>query len=78
LVEPLVSIGNHVAKGEPVMRLRDLYRMDEAPKELCSTRAGKVAILRAGAIVAPGDHLCVICPELSEADLDKLMTDAEA
>ena len=52
--------------------------MDEVPKVLCSKRAGKVAILRAGAIVAPGDHLCVICPELSKADLDTLMTDAEA
>ena len=78
LVEPLVSIGNHVAKGEPVMRLRDLYSMDEVPKDLCSKREGKVAILRAGAIVAPGDHLCVICPELSKADLDTLISDAEA
>ena len=78
LVEPLVRIGSHVAKGEPVMRLRDLHRMDEAPIELCSKRGGKVAILRSGAIVAPGDHLCVICPELSKADLDTIMTDAEA
>ena len=60
------------------MRLRDLHRMDEAPIELCSKRGGKVAILRSGAIVAPGDYLCVICPELSKADLDTLMTDAEA
>ncbi|WP_323777962.1 succinylglutamate desuccinylase/aspartoacylase domain-containing protein [Leisingera sp.] len=78
LVEPLVKIGEEIARGQPVIRLRDLYKMETAPQVLRSERAGTVSILRAGAIVAPGDHLCVICPTLSNAELDALMAKAAA
>ena len=76
MVEPLVAIGAPVQAGQPVAQLRDLYRLDAAPQELCAATAGIVAILRAGAIVAPGDHLCVICPELSGVALDALLAQA--
>jgi len=74
LAEPLVPIGKTVAPGQPVARLRDLYRLDGAPADLCAPVGGVVAIQRAGAIVAPGDHLCVICPELTRAALDGLLS----
>ncbi len=73
LAEPLARIGAQIQAGQPVARLRDLYDLNAAPQELRASKAGILAILRAGAIVAPGDHLCVICPELSGAALDALL-----
>jgi predicted deacylase len=73
LAEPLVPLGHAVAAGQPVARLRDLHRMDAAPADLCAPVDGILAIQRTGAIVAPGDHLCVICPELPGAALDALL-----
>ncbi|MEX3313591.1 succinylglutamate desuccinylase/aspartoacylase family protein [Sulfitobacter sp. PS-8MA] len=73
LVEPMIRIGKAVRKGEPVARLRRLHRLDAAPQALCAGTDGIVAILRAGAVVAPGDHLCVICPELSASALEALL-----
>ena len=75
LSEPLVSIGEKVGAGQPVALLRDLHKLD-APQELRSEGAGIVAILRSRPIVAPGDHLCVICPELPSQALEKLVVQA--
>ena len=61
--------------GQPVALLRDLHKLD-APQELRSEGAGIVAILRSRPIVAPGDHLCVICPELPSQALEKLVVQA--
>ncbi|MEY8843434.1 succinylglutamate desuccinylase/aspartoacylase family protein [Cribrihabitans sp. XS_ASV171] len=76
LAEPLVQMGEAVSKGQPVARLRDLHRMDVPAIDLTAPASGIVAIQRAGALVAPGDHLCVICPELSGAALDTLLEQA--
>ena len=73
LAEPLVALGEAVSAGQPIARLRDLHRLDVSAIDLTASVAGIVAIQRAGAIVAPGDHLCVICPELSGTALDALL-----
>ncbi|SFU11970.1 succinylglutamate desuccinylase/aspartoacylase domain-containing protein [Sedimentitalea nanhaiensis] len=73
LAEPLVALGEAVSAGQPIARLRDLHRLDVSAIDLTAHVAGIVAIQRAGAIVAPGDHLCVICPELSGTALDALL-----
>ena len=73
LAEPLVSIGQAVSAGQIVTRLRNLHRLDDAPIDLRAPVDGIVAIQRSGAIVAPGDHLCVICPELPRGALDTLL-----
>ena len=73
LAEPLVALGEAVSAGQPIARLRDLHRLDVSAIDLTAPVAGIVAIQRAGAIVAPGDHLCVICPELSGTALDALL-----
>ncbi len=70
LVEPLVSLGDSVAAGQSVMQLRDLYKMDAVPQVMTSLQDGIVSIIRTTPIVVPGDHLCVICPELSPVELD--------
>ncbi|MFX0542861.1 succinylglutamate desuccinylase/aspartoacylase domain-containing protein [Roseovarius sp. S4756] len=73
LAEPLVQMGEAVSAGQAIARLRDLHRLDVAAIDLIAPVSGVVAIQRAGAIVAPGDHLCVICPELSGVALDALL-----
>lgn len=78
MMEPLMCLGDRVENGQPLMRLRDLYRMDTAPRVLSSATDGVVSILRATPIVTPGDHLCVICPELSSALLTARMAAATA
>lgn len=69
LMEPLVGMGAQVDDGQAVACLRDLHRFDMAPMELAATSGGIVAIRRANPIVAPGDHLVVLCPELGKSEL---------
>ncbi|WP_113911514.1 succinylglutamate desuccinylase/aspartoacylase family protein [Roseovarius dicentrarchi] len=73
LIEPMVQIGAPITAGQPVARLRNLHDLAAAPDTLFAAKDGILAILRAGAIVAPGDHFCVICPEISDARLDALL-----
>lgn len=74
IIEPLLSIGNTVTPDQAVMRLRDLHDLEVPAQDFISPIAGVAAILRRGAVVAPGDHLAVICPELTAASLDALMS----
>jgi predicted deacylase len=76
MIEPLVCLGEKVTAGQTVMLMRDLYKMDAAPQVLTSDQSGIVSIIRTTPIVAPGDHLCVICPVLSPAGVDAQMTAA--
>lgn len=76
MVEPLVTLGARVESGQPLANLRDLYAMDAAPQVFISDRAGVVSILRTSPMVAPGDHLCVICPTLTLAQLSDQMAKA--
>ena len=69
LVEPLVGMGTRVDKGQAVARLRDVHRLDAAPEELVATSGGVVSIRRTNPMVAPGDHLVVLCPELGKSEL---------
>ncbi|QYX56226.1 succinylglutamate desuccinylase/aspartoacylase family protein [Roseovarius sp. SCSIO 43702] len=78
LAEPLVRIGQSVEAGQPVALLRDLHRLDAGAHDLTASRGGVVAIQRSGGIVAPGDHLAVICPELDARGLDALLAQAGA
>lgn len=56
---------------------RDLYRLDARPEILRAASDGIVAIRRAGPLVSPGDHLLVLCPSVSDAELDDLIARAE-
>lgn len=64
LAEPLVSLGDRVAQGQPVAILRDPFDLDLPPQELAAPVAGVVLIVRRNALVRPGDHLLTIGPEL--------------
>ena len=66
-------MGEAVSAGQPVARLRDLHRLNVPAIDLAAPVSGIVAIQRTGAIVAPGDHLCVICPEMPDRSLDALL-----
>lgn len=74
MVEPLVALGQSVRAGQPVALLRPLHRMDGAPHTLSAGTDGIVSILRAGAIVAPGDHLCVVCPPMTAKAVTQRLT----
>ncbi|TDL78440.1 succinylglutamate desuccinylase [Palleronia sediminis] len=76
LAEPLVRIGQTVETGQPVTRLRDLHRLDAGVLDLIAPCDGVVAIRRSTGIVAPGDHLAVITPELDARSLDALLNQA--
>jgi predicted deacylase len=76
IAEPLVTLGEKITVGQPLILIRDLYKMDAAPEALTSQQSGIVSIVRTTPIVAPGDHLCVICPVLSSAGVDAQMTAA--
>ena len=76
MVEPRVTLGEQVERGQPLAILTDLYNMEETPQVFTSDRAGIVSILRTSPMVAPGDHLCVICPTLTLAQLSNQMAKA--
>ena len=76
LAEPLVRLGDAVKAGQPLMQLRDLYRLDTEAEQLTSTQAGIISIIRTTPIVAPGDHLCVVCPELSRDAVEEKIADS--
>lgn len=69
LAEPLVNLGDTVAVGQPLVRVHDLHNMEARPLVFTSDRAGIVSITRVQPLVEPGDHLCVICPPLTAAQL---------
>jgi predicted deacylase len=76
MVEPRITLGEQVKIGQALANLRDLYSMDKTPQVLTSDRAGVVSILRTSPMVAPGDHVCVICPTLTLAQLSDRMAKA--
>lgn len=76
LAEPLAHIGEAVTEGQAVVVLRDLYRLDAGARELCAPCDGLIAIQRSGGLVAPGDHLAVVCPELDASGLGARLQDA--
>ncbi|WP_347268446.1 succinylglutamate desuccinylase/aspartoacylase family protein [Paracoccus sp. (in: a-proteobacteria)] len=65
LAEPLVDLGDAVAKGQPIARLYPIFDLAPAPQVLTAPVAGRVLIRRRGALVNPGDHLFVIGPEIA-------------
>lgn len=76
MIEPLVSLGDVVAVDQPVAVLRNMYNMDLPPQVFTSPCAGVVSITRTLPMVAPGDHICVVCPTLSVAQLAAQMAKA--
>lgn len=73
LAEPLVGMGELVTEGQPVARLHDPHDLTVAAQTMTAPVGGIVVIRRRGALVRPGDHLLAICPELSPADLARMI-----
>lgn len=59
-----VDLGQRVAEGTPIATLFDIHNAGAPPRDLVSDRSGVVAIRRRSPLVAPGDHLCLIAPEI--------------
>ena len=76
MIEPLAGLGDEVAVGQPVALLRDMYNMDLPPQVFTSPRTGVVSIQKTSPMVTPGDHICVLCPMLSTAQLATQMAKA--
>ncbi|ASJ75726.1 putative D,D-dipeptide transport ATP-binding protein DdpD [Granulosicoccus antarcticus IMCC3135] len=72
-----VGMGDEVRAGQELGVLRTLHRLDAEPEVLRAASDGIVAILRTAPLVVPGDHLLVLCPSLTDAELDDLIAKAE-
>ena len=62
--EPLVPVGAYVVAGQPVARIHDFERPDEAPVEIAADGDGYVMCRRFRAATAQGDVVMVIASEV--------------
>ncbi|MCR9125111.1 MAG: succinylglutamate desuccinylase/aspartoacylase family protein [Rhodobacteraceae bacterium] len=56
--------GDAVAAGDVLGRLHDLHDLGAPPRPAISPCDGVLAVRRCNPLVAPGDHLCLISPEI--------------
>jgi predicted deacylase len=71
LAEPLVRIGDSVAKGQAIALLRDLDDMNRDAVRITAPCDGIVVIRRRTVLVEPGDHLFLIAAEIDESALPR-------
>lgn len=64
-----VRLGDEVAKGDSIATLFDIHNFGEVRDELRSEVDGVVAVCRRNPLVDPGDHICMICPEIPRQKL---------
>jgi N-alpha-acetyl-L-2,4-diaminobutyrate deacetylase len=62
--EPLVPVGAHVVKGQPVARIHDFERIDEPPVEIRADAAGYVMTRKFRAATEQGEVVMVIAHEV--------------
>lgn len=66
LAEFHVLLGDNVRKGDPVVTLYDMHNLQFEPIMMPATQNGVIAVVRRNPLVEPGDHLCLIAPEISQ------------
>lgn len=71
LTEVHVRLGEVVTEGTPLATLYDLHNFGTIQDEFHSDRDGIVVVCRRNPVVAPGDHLCLIAPEIPAGDVLK-------
>ncbi|MFD1160691.1 succinylglutamate desuccinylase/aspartoacylase family protein [Roseovarius aestuarii] len=59
-----VRLGDAVTKGTHLATIYDLHNFGSVLNELYSDRSGIIAVCRRNPLVTPGDHLCLIAPEI--------------
>lgn len=64
LTEFHVSLGNVVRKGDPIAALYDIHNFGQSPAKFSAPQDGVIAVVRRNPLVEPGDHLCLIAPEI--------------
>ncbi|NMR28513.1 succinylglutamate desuccinylase/aspartoacylase domain-containing protein [Crystallibacter degradans] len=64
IFEPLVGLGQRVRAGDPVARVHAIDDLARPPQEYTARVDGVVAILRRPALVALGNYLLHVAPEL--------------
>jgi predicted deacylase len=64
IFEPLVGLGQRVRAGDPVARVHAIDDLERGPQEYAARVDGIVAILRRPALVALGNYLLHVAPEL--------------
>lgn len=64
-----VRPGDVVAQGDPVATLFDTHNFGETREVLLAPVGGVVAVCRRNPMVVPGDHLCLIAPEISDREI---------
>jgi predicted deacylase len=64
IFEPLVALGQRVRAGDPVARIHAIDDLERGPQEYTARVDGVVAILRRPALVALGNYLLHVAPEL--------------
>lgn len=69
LAQTHVRLGQEVTKGTHLATLYDLHNFGTSQEELYSDRDGVVAVSRRNPVVRPGDHLCLIAPEIPIGDV---------
>lgn len=62
-------LGDRVAPGDTIGRVHDLHGFGNLPVSQVTPRAGIVAVRRRSALVAPGDHLCLIAAEIERKEV---------
>lgn len=68
-----VALGARVSAGDALGCIHDIHGFGSAPKDCVAPRAGVVAIRRRNPLVEPGDHLCLISPEISRDEVLRSM-----
>lgn len=65
IAEPLVGLGEAVTAGQVLALLRDPFDLAAPAREISAASDGLVLVRRRNALVAPGDHLFLIGPEMT-------------
>lgn len=69
IAEPLVGLGEAVTAGQALALLRDPLDLATPAREISAASDGLVLVRRRNALVAPGDHLFLIGPEMTADQL---------
>ena len=66
-----IDVGQPVKEGETLATIHDIHNFGEVREELAAPRSGIAAVRRRNPIVAPGDHLFMLCREVDRGKLGK-------
>ncbi len=69
LVRPIAQLGDDVNIGDSIAMLYDLFRTERSAQSVTAPFAGVVTVARRNPVVAPGDHLYLICQKIKREAL---------